>query len=265
VLRTRLLTAAIGLPVALAIVLWAPPHVFTAFIAVLTALALYELISMTQASGVEAALIVAIAVFWSAALLTFAYMDVGKVPAAIVFVSGLIMLVVMAQVARRGAENVPRDGWFLFAGALWVGGFFPYLAMTRNRPGGIAEIILIFLMVVASDSGAYFAGRMFGRHKLAPRVSPNKTIEGAIGGLAACVVAALILRPWLEPDWSWLAMALIAAGVSVLAQAGDLVNSAYKRVAGVKDSGWIFPGHGGLLDRVCGLLFAVAFAYYCTS
>ncbi len=264
-LRTRLLTAAVGLPIVLAIVLWAPPDVFTAFIAILTALALYEIIAMTRATGVEAALIIAIAVFWMTVLLTFAYMDVGKVPAAIVFVSGLVMLELMAQVARRGAESVPRDGWFLFAGALWVGGFFPYLAMTRNRPGGIAEIILIFLLVVVSDSGAYFAGRALGRRKLAPRVSPNKTIEGAIGGLAACIAAALILRPWLEAEWSARATVLIAAGVSVLAQAGDLVNSAYKRVAGVKDSGWIFPGHGGLLDRVCGLLFAVAFAYYCTS
>ena len=264
-LRTRLWTAAFGLPITLAIVLWAPPLAFTIFIAFLTVWALYEVITMTRARGVEAALIALIASFWTIVLLALDHLAVGKVPAATAMLSGAIMLELMTRVARKGAEGVPRDGWYLFAGALWVGGLFPYLALLRNRAGGIAEIILIFLMVIVSDSGAYFAGRAFGRHKLAPRVSPNKTVEGAVGGLAGTVAAALILRPLLASGWSWGATVIIAAGVSVLAQAGDLANSAYKRVAGVKDSGWIFPGHGGLLDRVCGLLFAAAFAYYATS
>jgi phosphatidate cytidylyltransferase len=121
----------------------------------------------------------------------------------------------------------------------------------------------MILLVVASDSGAYFVGRAIGRIKLLPRVSPNKTVEGAIGGLAAVVVAAVLLRRWLVPEWTTRSALLIGLGIGVLAQAGDLANSAYKRVAGVKDSGWLFPGHGGLMDRACSLVFAAVLTYYC--
>jgi phosphatidate cytidylyltransferase len=93
-------------------------------------------------------------------------------------------------------------------------------------------------------------------------VSPNKTVEGAIGGLAACVAAGIILRPLLAPHWTIGAAIILAISVGVLAQFGDAAGSAIKRVCGVKDSGWIFPGHGGLLDRTCSLVFAAAFTYY---
>ena len=120
----------------------------------------------------------------------------------------------------------------------------------------------MLLLVVASDSGAYFVGRSMGRIKLLPTVSPNKTVEGAIGGLATCIISALILRSLFAPEISMPSMVFLAFGVGALAQLGDLANSAYKRVAGVKDSGWIFPGHGGLLDRTCSLVFAVVLTYY---
>ncbi|MGH7779532.1 MAG: phosphatidate cytidylyltransferase, partial [Candidatus Binataceae bacterium] len=94
-------------------------------------------------------------------------------------------------------------------------------------------------------------------------VSPGKSVEGAIGGLVAAIVAGVILRGWLAPDWSVAATAAISAAIAILAQAGDLASSAFKRTAGVKDSGWIFPGHGGLIDRTCSLVFATVLTYYC--
>ncbi|HXD91302.1 MAG TPA: phosphatidate cytidylyltransferase, partial [Candidatus Binataceae bacterium] len=163
-----------------------------------------------------------------------------------------------AQGGERGER--PRGWWW--SSALWVAVLFPYFALLRNGQNGIALLILMVLLVVASDSGAYFAGRSLGRIKLVPKVSPNKTVEGAIGGLVACVAVGLLLRKALIPDLAprrMVALALISGG---LAQIGDLVNSAFKRIAGVKDSGWIFPGHGGLLDRSCSLVFPVTFAYY---
>lgn len=96
-----------------------------------------------------------------------------------------------------------------------------------------------------------------------PRVSPHKTVEGALGGLAAAIIAGLILRSSLAPWLSPVSVILFGLAVGVLAQVGDLANSAFKRVAGVKDSGWIFPGHGGLLDRACSLVFPAVLAYYC--
>ncbi|HVC44073.1 MAG TPA: phosphatidate cytidylyltransferase [Candidatus Binataceae bacterium] len=261
-LRTRLLTAIVVLPATIAIVLWASAPAFTVFIAILTAWGLYEIISITHADAVEALAIALIGAGFAAAPMVAGRGGVGWLPPASAALAGLVMLELIVRVARKGADRVARNRWFLFSGALWVGALFPYFAMLRNRPGGVPIIILMLLLVVASDSGAYFAGRSLGRVKLMPRVSPNKTVEGAIGGLAACVVGGLIMRPWLAPAWSWPATVMIAVGVGVLAQFGDLAGSAFKRVAGVKDSGWIFPGHGGLLDRTCSLVFAAAFTYY---
>ena len=101
-----------------------------------------------------------------------------------------------------------------------------------------------------------------GRTKLAPHVSPNKTVEGAIGGLVATVIGGWLLFKMIGGTWDMGRILLFAAMISILAQLGDLAGSALKRAAGVKDSGWIFPGHGGLLDRTCSLVFALFFAYY---
>jgi phosphatidate cytidylyltransferase len=150
----------------------------------------------------------------------------------------------------------------IVAAALWVGVLFPYFALLRNSPEGVSTTILMLLLVVASDSGAYFTGKSIGRTKLAPMVSPNKTVEGAAGGLAACVIAAVVLRPWLAPGIRVWSVVFLAVCVGALAQLGDLAGSAFKRIAGVKDSGWLFPGHGGLLDRTCSLVFAAVFTYY---
>jgi phosphatidate cytidylyltransferase len=263
VLRTRLWTALVALPATIAIVLFARPAVFTAFIAILTAWGLYEVIAMTKANTVEA-LLVAITGGVSAIVLLLSDGD-GAIPAAVIMVT-LLMLLLVARVGREGADRFAlwqwARWWRLLIGALWVGVLFPYFALLRNHAGGIPIIILMLLLVVASDSGAYFVGRSLGRVKLLPRVSPNKTVEGAIGGLAASIVAALALRPLLASQWSVGAAVTMAVAVGVLAQFGDLAGSAFKRVAGVKDSGWIFPGHGGLLDRTCSLVFAAAFTYY---
>jgi phosphatidate cytidylyltransferase len=263
VLRTRLWTAIVALPATIAIVLLAPAPAFTAFIAILSVWGLYEIIAMTQANTREA-LLVAIAGGGSAIVLRLS--DGGGLsPAAAIMVT-VMMLLLVARVGWEGAEQFARwrwaRRWLLLIGALWVGVLFPYFALLRNHAGGVPIIILLLLLVVASDSGAYFAGRSLGRVKLLPQVSPNKTVEGSIGGLSACIIAAVALRPLLAPQWSISAVVTMAATVGVLAQFGDLAGSAFKRVAGVKDSGWIFPGHGGLLDRTCSLVFAVVFTYY---
>jgi phosphatidate cytidylyltransferase len=263
VLRTRLWTAIVALPATIAIVLFAPTAVFTAFIAILSAWGLYEIVAMMQASALET-LLVAI-VGGASAIVLLLSEGGGMSPVAAIMVT-ILMLLLVARVGWEGADQFARWRWsrlwLLLVGALWVGVLFPYFALLRNHACGVPIIILMLLLVVASDSGAYFIGRALGRVKLLPRVSPNKTVEGAIGGASACVIAALALRPLLAPQWSAGAAVIMAAAVGVLAQFGDLAGSAFKRVAGVKDSGWIFPGHGGLLDRTCSLVFAAAFTYY---
>ena len=261
-LQTRLWTAIVALPATIAIILFAPNAAFTAFIAILIAWGLYEIIAMTHPSVLDTTCMILIGVCFAAVVELGGPHGFKWLPVAIALLTGLMMLQLVVRVAQKGADAVLRNRWLLAAGALWVGVLFPYFALLRNHPGGIPIIILMLLLVVASDSGAYFVGRSLGRTKLLPRVSPNKTVEGAIGGLAACVVAGIILRPLLAPSWRIGSAIIMAVVVGVLAQFGDAAGSAFKRVAGVKDSGWIFPGHGGLLDRTCSLVFATAFTYY---
>ena len=181
----------------------------------------------------------------------------------------IILLAVVAvatlnviAVGISGPESIPRGLMEVASGALYVGPLFPFFALVRNGPDGIKLVVLMLLLVICADTGAYFVGRAIGRHKLAFKVSPGKTVEGAIGGIVASIAGGLILRPWLVADWDIARLMVFAALVAILAIIGDLANSAFKRVAGVKDSGWIIPGHGGLLDRTCSLVFAAVLTYY---
>jgi len=122
-------------------------------------------------------------------------------------------------------------------------------------------ILLLYVIIWSGDSAAYYGGRAFGRHLLAPKVSPKKTIEGAVAGLAGSVITGTALGVWLlgEP---WLRLAGISALTAVVGQTGDLAESVLKRSAGVKDSSSILPGHGGILDRLDSLLFATPVFYW---
>lgn len=257
-LKARLLTAAVALPAVLAAIVFSPPWFFSALIGVLGGWGLYEVGAMTGADDAGALAILIVA--GGGPLAGLLAVGAGSwLPPVAVFVA---MLALVVRVAVRGPQSGPRGKALTLLGALYVGVLFPYFAMLRNLPGGIRLIVLMLLVVVATDTAAYFAGSALGRVKLAPRVSPNKTVEGAVGGLAAGVLAGVVLKGVLVPEWTTAGAACVCAGVSVLAQLGDLAGSALKRASGVKDSGWIFPGHGGLLDRTCSLVFAAVLTYY---
>jgi phosphatidate cytidylyltransferase len=145
--------------------------------------------------------------------------------------------------------------------ALWVGAPLAHLGLfPRSRYGEV----LILIAVVGpwiSDSGAYFAGHLFGRRLLLPSLSPNKTVEGSLGGLLLTVVIVGAVSYHIL-DFSFAKAAVIGAGVSLFAQSGDLFESALKRILDVKDLGHFLPGHGGVLDRVDSLLFTAPAVYY---
>ena len=156
---------------------------------------------------------------------------------------------------------------FLLLGPVYVGFFLGHGLAIRDLSGGAGDLgrawlLFTLLVVFACDTGAFAVGRLAGRHRMAPRISPNKTWEGAAGGFAASVGAALLVGLVFDlavPPWQ---QALIGAGASVAAQAGDLFESALKRAANVKDSGSIMPGHGGILDRMDSILFALPAVFY---
>lgn len=142
---------------------------------------------------------------------------------------------------------------------------FPWIAILGLylKSNDAHYIFFLCLIVWCGDTGAYFTGRAIGRHKLAPRMSPNKTWEGAIGGIVASLVGGSCLRAYYgEAFMSWTLVVLCCVLGGIFGQLGDLTESTFKRFSGVKDSGKIFPGHGGFLDRVDGLLFAAPVVWF---
>ena len=147
-------------------------------------------------------------------------------------------------------------------GIIYIPLFLSCMVLIRNDDDGIAWIFFLLTLVFAGDTGAFYVGRLFGRHKLCPAVSPGKTIEGAIGGLAATLGAGLVFMNCFLKSLPLGPSILFFLSIGVVGQAGDLFESELKRYAGVKDSGSILPGHGGILDRIDALLFAAPVAFF---
>lgn len=178
--------------------------------------------------------------------------------------AGCTLLLFTAALLRRGPlEALPRSVSGVALSWLYCGVLLASVVGLRLR-FGVAWVILAFVVTWANDTFAYFAGHALGRHKMAPRISPKKTWEGFAGGAVGSIVGALVTRlvfPELGAALSVGMAVLLGAGGAVLGPLGDLSESALKRAAGVKDSGKIIPGHGGLLDRIDALLFVSPWVY----
>jgi phosphatidate cytidylyltransferase len=148
-----------------------------------------------------------------------------------------------------------------FVGFIYPVALFTYLYHLRELPNGLYWCFYVFLLVWITDSGAYFAGNVFGKRKLAPKVSPNKSVEGAVGGVLAALLFGFVF--WVVTKEGTLpAILALSLLTSIVSQIGDLFESALKRSAGVKDSGALIPGHGGILDRFDSFLFALPIVYF---
>lgn len=171
----------------------------------------------------------------------------------LLFIAVILLLVYSVIVKNKFTFD---DVAFVILSTMYVGLGFYYLIATRDE--GLEFIIFALLIVWTTDSGAYFTGRKFGKNKLWPEISPNKTIEGFVGGIVIAVIAGVIMQ-FIAPfeDTTWLLLIVVAIVSSIFGQMGDLVESAIKRHYDVKDSGNILPGHGGILDRFDSLLFVL--------
>jgi len=162
----------------------------------------------------------------------------------------------------RDLSTVIQHLSLLLFGLLYLPLLLGHLALLRGLPFGREWIFLVLIVVMAGDTAAYFTGVTLGRRKLYPPISPNKSIEGALGGLAGSLVGALAAKLGFFPVLTFLDCLFLGLFLGVLGQLGDLFESMIKRSFGVKDSGTIIPGHGGILDRLDSLLFAFPPAYY---
>ena len=256
-LRDRLLTAAIALPVLFFLICCAPTWAFAGGIYILTCIGLYEFFLLSRKLSILPA---AVGVGWGGCVA--GAMLVWPLP----MVSAVLLGGFFAVFGLALHEAEPDRGLLSVSvallGVVYVGFLLPHLAWVRYGDDGIAWVFFILLVAMMGDSGGYAVGRLWGRHKLIAHISPGKTVEGSAGALAGNLVAAGIGWLWLLPDRTAYELTVLAVILGLLAQIGDLCESALKRACGAKDSGQVFPGHGGVLDRVDSLLFPAAFIYY---
>ena len=188
----------------------------------------------------------------------------GWMPASITQINifyGITILLLLWTVLSKNKFSF-EDAGVSAISIVYIGTGFHYLAAIRNTgsthvENGFYLLMFALLIVWITDSGAYFMGRAFGKHKLNPYISPNKTWEGSIGGTVIAVILATTYAYFLLPGYNIYFMALVAVICSIAGQFGDLVESAYKRFYKVKDSGKILPGHGGILDRFDSMLIVL--------
>jgi phosphatidate cytidylyltransferase len=253
-LRLRLATAAVALPLLILLIGWGTPWMFSAFFLLLTAGALHEFFAMAlpgslamQFLGVGCgfALALVIVVFGeSMPLQLFATLFVTFCIAGLMFRERL-----------AGAAPV----LFRWCGVFYVGYLIPFVILLFYRPAGRWWVAWFLLVIMAGDSGGYFVGRRFGKKKLAPSLSPGKTIAGAWGYFIGAVAIGLLAGSLLSSAVSWREICLLSVMIGIMGQISDLFESWIKRIFAVKDSGVLLPGHGGLLDRLDSLIFPAVF------
>ncbi|NOV03133.1 phosphatidate cytidylyltransferase [Paenibacillus planticolens] len=172
----------------------------------------------------------------------------------------VMFLLLFITVASKNKITIDQVSVILL-GVVYIAFGFYYMIAARLAEHGLFWTILVFVCIWASDSGAYFVGSKLGKHPLWPQISPKKSIEGAIGGVVISMIAALLFA-WFAPDLLGIGKALaLGFMIAVVGQVGDLIQSAYKRVKGIKDTGTLLPGHGGVLDRMDSWLIVFPFIY----
>ncbi|MGO4937913.1 phosphatidate cytidylyltransferase [Fundicoccus sp. Sow4_H7] len=252
-MKIRIISAILALAVFLPFIL-AGGHYFAYFMLVLGAIGLFELARMKQIDynniiGVLSTLALALIILPENYLFKF----LGSGNQQFIFYIYCIVLLVLT-VARHNTFNF-EDAAVLVFSILYVGFGFRFLISIRDL--GLKTIIYQFAVIWSTDIGAYFFGRVFGERKLAPEISPNKTVEGFIGGTVSAFIVSSLYVWFVKPNLGganhvW----ILTIALSLVGQLGDLVESAYKRHFGVKDSGKLIPGHGGVLDRFDSTIFA---------
>jgi phosphatidate cytidylyltransferase len=269
----RIYTALILIPLVLLLVFLGPwwQWLFTLAVAAVAALAAWEFLGLAEKAGANPPRIAVLAAVVALFACNFEW------PVQTAATLGVLSLGLLVYCTfSRPVEQLMADASTSIFCLLYIGFTLIALPALRENPEGNGSSLVTFLLcaVWAGDTAAFYVGRAWGRHKLAPTLSPNKTWEGALGSVAGSLLATGILlglaqllqmwdMGWLSYSgglwWYWLGLAVV---VNVAAQVGDLAESALKRSAGVKDSGSLLPGHGGVLDRIDALLLAAPVLWY---
>ncbi len=257
----RWISALVALPflIGLIIVGGAP---FAVMIGLICAITLCEYFRLTFHPGgatgsgfiLAGAVVISLTMIWAA--------HAGLPAMAAGLVSGYTILCGVAATLYFGRDpHIQKNIAGQIQGLIYIGLPLTLIVSIRAGADGMGWIFFLLAIIFAGDVAAYYVGSRLGRHKLAPRVSPGKTIEGALGGLAGNLLAGAVFKALLLPNLPWAGALLFIPLAGAAGQVGDLFESTLKRNAGIKDSGFVLPGHGGILDRIDALLFAIPIAW----
>lgn len=261
----RWLTGLVALPILIYLIGFGPRYLFYGVVLAVAILGLAEFYAMT-------APLMPRFLRWASGfllLILFAVLYVRRVhllPVS-VLLWALVPLTYFALIYKRPSPDATGEMGRFALGTVYIGLPLALLVLMDFLPRGRLWIFFLLTVVFATDTGALYCGRFLGRHKLAPNVSPNKTWEGAAGGALLSLISGLLFMKIFGLRSGWAGTTLLVLCVSVVSQVGDLVESMLKRHHEIKDSGMLLPGHGGILDRIDGLLFSIPFlyAYLCFS
>jgi phosphatidate cytidylyltransferase len=267
----RVIVSVVGAPIAI-LLIWLGDAALATLLGALAAVAAWEFFRMVRESGVRPLSMLGIIVAALVPLGTHAqFLGVAHFTPVIVPIT--VLTIVAISIWARAVDERPMSAAATTVlGILYTGCTLSFAYALRyfnyavGETAGALVVILPVLLTWSSDTGAFFAGRLIGGRKLMPSVSPAKTVSGALGAVVSTVAMCALfvhfgLRPYAQLAFSPWGLVLFAVGVSVSAQIGDLAESLFKREAGVKDSGGLFPGHGGVLDRLDSLFFVLPVSY----
>jgi phosphatidate cytidylyltransferase len=274
-MKTRILTALVALPILIASIVLPSyflniaelKYIFVSLAVLALGAGLFEFYSLTKKLELKADASIG---YLGAAILTVAFIfDAPSKAPDLLFLSVALFIIVtlISQTFRFQADfskmltgiGATLSGVFYI---VFLGGFLISIRVGFDSFLSTKLLGFFFLIIMGADTGAYFSGKFLGKHKLAPKISPNKTVEGLIGGVVASLLFAALAHYWFFPQLSLEFALPLAGAMAIISVLGDLAESAMKRGSDIKDAANILPGHGGLLDRLDSLLFNAPILYY---
>jgi phosphatidate cytidylyltransferase len=264
-LGKRILVVIVLLPIGLAAI-WAGGWYLTALVALFMGAAALEYVNLFRLGGIQPGLILVV----GSTVLLLVGRTINGFNSAGWMISLIVLLAMTYHLVayERGRDQAGTDFSVTLAGVFYIGWLGAYFISLRNLHEGLWWLLVVLAGVMFADSGAYFIGKRFGRHKLSPRLSPKKTWEGYFGGIIVGVPLTILLATLIHSivgsasGITFLSGALVGLVMAIVPTLGDLGESMIKRQMGVKDSGNILPGHGGAFDRIDAWLWAVVIGYY---
>lgn len=254
----REITALIAAPIAIWIIGWSNEYVFDAAVAIVAVLAMYEFLDLGRHKGYELPIPLCIVIM----LVLIAAFVIEDISVEFGVFAALLILPASYVFSKKPLEDSLPSSAIAVLATTYVGMLSGSLIRLRNDfPVGWKLVFFLLLVVWMGDSGAYYVGKTFGKHKLSPRISPKKTVEGLAGGIATSVIAAVVIHFTFFPEFPLIHAIIAGVILSFAGVVGDLAESMWKRSADVKDSGTLLPGHGGFLDRFDSILFTAPILY----